>query len=114
MITDEDWPPKENWICDGNDEPVEEGFLVGDRKGLEALQKAIEKALNSENGEAEIKELRSQWSHVALRTKHPEVAQKDFDSSSSGKVGKAFALGFLGFIAFLSIYGCSQLPRLFR
>ena len=109
-----DSPPKENWICDGNEEPIQEGYLVGDRRGLETLQRAIKKALDSEEGEASIEELRSSWSHVRVRSQHPKEEQKEFDSSSSGKIGKYFALSVLGIIAFLMIYGCTQLPNLFK
>lgn len=109
-----DHTPRENWICDGNEEPVQEGYLVGDRRGLETLQRAIQSALDSEDGEASIEELGCPWSHVRVRSLHPKEEQKEFDSSPSGKVGKYFALGALGFIAFLVVYGCTQLPQLFK
>jgi hypothetical protein len=109
-----DWPPKENWISDGNEIPIQEGFLVGDRKGFETLHRAIQKALESADGKAGIEELRSQWSHVSIREKHPEEEQKDFESTTKGKIGKIFGLCVIGMMIFLMIYGCIQLPRLFK
>lgn len=109
-----DFPPKENWICDGNEEPIQEGYLVGDRRGLETLQRAIQKALDSEEGEASIEELRSSWSHVRIRSQHPQEEQKEFDATPGGKFGKVFGLSVLGIIAFLVILGCVQLVHLFK
>jgi hypothetical protein len=109
-----DWPPRENWISDGNEEPVQEGYLVGDRKGLETLRRAIDAALASEDGEASIEELRCQWSHVRVCKQHPQEEQKDVDRSPMAKAWKYLVLGVLGAALFLLIYGCTQLPRLFK
>jgi len=109
-----DWPPRENWVSDGNEVPVTEGYLVGDRKGLASLQKAIQVALDSKDGEADIKELRSSWSHVLVRAVHPEEEQKSSDASPRAKVVKIAGLGVIGAMIFMMIYGCTQLPALLK
>lgn len=105
---------RENWLCDGNEEPVQEGYLVGDRKGLLTLRAAIDQALSNPNGEASIEELGSSWSHVRVREIHPALEQKRSDTSFSRRVIKYLALTALVLLFLVTIYGCTQLPRLFR
>jgi hypothetical protein len=109
-----DWPPKERWLSDGNDTPIVEGYLVGDRKGLVALQEAIQAALDSNDGKGDIKELRSPWSHVLVRAAHPEDEQKSADSTPRAKVVKYLGLIVIGSLLFLAVYGCIKLPDLFK
>jgi hypothetical protein len=98
--------PKENWLADGNETPIQEGFLVGDRKGLETLRAAIDRALA--DGEGDIRELRSPWSHVHLAAQHPEEEQSQHDRSLKGKIGKYVALTVVGLAFFFGIYGCAH------
>ena len=106
--------PKENWLADGNETPVQEGFLVGDRKGLESLGKAVQQALENDSGEGDIRELRSPWSHVRLARQRPEEEQGEVDQSPGGRFMKYFALTLLGLIAFFGIYGCAHFLGAFK
>ena len=108
------WPPKENWLSDGNDTPITEGYLVGDRRGLTALQTAIQTALDSKDGKGDIQQLRSPWSHVIVRASHPEEEQKSSDNRTSAKVVKYVGLAIICTLLFLAIYGCVRLPDLFK
>jgi hypothetical protein len=109
-----DWPPKLNWLADGNETPIAEGYLVGDRRGLESLQHAIQSALDSKEGSADIRHLRSPWSHVHVREAHPEAEQKRWDATPRALIVKIVGLGIIGGLVFLAIFGCMQLPTLFK
>jgi len=108
------WPPKEKWLSDGNEIPVTEGYLVGDRKGLLVLQSAIQTALESKEGKGDITELRSPWSHVIVRVSHPEEEQEASDATPRAKVVKYVGLAIIGVLLFLVVYGGIRLPDLFK
>lgn len=100
-------PPGDTWVADGNDWPLYEGDLIGDRKGLERLRDAIDLALASDEGRAEFQRY---WCDVRIVYEHPDI-----EKFRTGKlrrfIGNLVGLGVFLFFIFCAFYGCRQLLK---
>ena len=103
-------PPTETWVADGNNWPIYEGDLIGDRRGLEKLRDAISTALDSPEGRAK---LRAYWCDIRLVEEHPDATKAE-----KGRLRRAIesiaAMCVFLFIIFCTIYGFTQIPHLFK